>query len=77
MLLNKSSGGNIGPDSDNLVAIDYSEGDWDEGSSGNYYSGKTGFLSVEGGYEGDPTIFIRQDEPLPLTVLAAIMEIEV
>jgi len=77
LLLYKSSGGSYGPDSSNLVAIDYNDGDWDEGSSGTYYSGKTAELSVDGGYEGDPTPFIRQNEPLPLTVLAMIMEVEV
>jgi hypothetical protein len=77
LMLYKSSGGKFGPDSSNLVSIDYSEGDWHEGSRSNYYSGLTANMSVDGGYEGSPTPFIRQDEPLPLTVLAAITEIEV
>jgi hypothetical protein len=77
LMLYKSSGGKFGPNSSSLSAIKYTDGDWDEGSSGNYYSGITEELPVEGGYEGSPTPYIRQDEPLPLTVLASITEIEV
>ena len=75
LMLYKSAGGKFGPDSSNLVSIDYDEGDWHE--SNGFYSGMTAEMAVDGGYEGSPTPFIRQDEPLPLTVLAAIMEIEV
>jgi hypothetical protein len=77
LILYKSAGGKFGRDSSNLVAINYTEGDWDSGSSGTHYSGITPELPFDGGHEGSPTPYIRQDDPLPLTVLAAITEIEV
>jgi hypothetical protein len=59
----------MGPDSDSLVAIDF-----DDGSTA--FSGDKQ-QEFPGGYETEGYIYIRQDQPLPLTVLAIMPEVRV
>jgi len=61
--------GDYGPDADNLTAIPESDGTTE-------YSGWTSDLSFDEGDDNESTVFLRQDEPLPFTILAINHEFE-
>jgi hypothetical protein len=68
--LYRSLNGQVGPDTSNLDSIPYDD-------SSNFYTGDTRDLSVYGGTKQNPVIYIRQNEPLPMSVLAIITETEI
>lgn len=59
----------IGPTTSNLVAMDFTE-------TNTVFSGDKSIL-YDGNYEEEGYIYLRQDEPLPLTVLAIVPEVRV
>jgi hypothetical protein len=71
--LYRTVNGQIGPDSSNLSPIRYPSGT----STTDFYSGYTEDTAIYGGNERSPNVYIRANEPLPMTVLAAILEVEV
>lgn len=70
--LHETIGGKIGPDINNLNSIVYRQG-----STGEEFPYFTGDLeiSLAGGYSRQGNIVVRQDRPLPMTVLALTVDV--
>jgi hypothetical protein len=45
-------------------------------STPDFYTGLTEDISIDAGYHSYPTVYIRQDEPLPMTVTAVVTDLE-
>lgn len=73
--LHETIGGKIGPDTSNLDNIIYRKA----GASGDEFPYFTGDLeiSLAGGYSRAGDIVVRQDQPLPMTVLALTVDVGV
>ncbi len=73
--LHETIGGMIGPDTSNLDNIIYR----DAGASGEEFPYFTGDreISLTGGYSRQGEIVVRQDQPLPMTVLALTLDVGV
>lgn len=71
--LHNTIGGKIGPDISNLNGIVYGKA----GESGEEFPYFTGDLeiSLPGGYSRQGNIIVRQDEPLPMTVLSLTLDV--
>jgi hypothetical protein len=67
--LYRSLNGQVGPDSSNLRTIPYDD-------TSDYYTGDTRDIAIKGGYDQTGTVYIRKNEPLPLTVSAIILDVE-
>ena len=75
--MHKSLGFQYGPDADNLTVHPMSDDNVPLGQPAPMLSGFTDDISFDGPFKRDPSIFIRQDQPLPMTVLAIYSDIEV
>jgi len=64
-------GGRIGPDSAHLDEILFRAGGDAMDRAPPLFTGDK-YIAFDGGYGPDATIFIRQDQPLPLTLLAVM-----
>lgn len=64
-------GGRIGPDADHLDEILFRAGGDAMDRAPPLFTGDK-YVAFDGGYGPDATIFIRQDQPLPLTLLAVM-----
>ncbi len=71
--LHNTVGGKIGPDTSNLDSIVYRQA----GASGDEFPYFTGDLeiSLAGGYSRQGNIVVRQDEPLPMTLLSLTIDV--
>ena len=67
--LKDSQGGQFGPDADNLNDIHYDD-------TTALSSGPTDDMEFPGGHSKTATVFIRQSDPLPITVRAITVEFE-
>jgi len=73
--LRKSLGAKLGPDEDNLRTLSFVDDSVPLNQPGNLFTGDK-MESFKGTYDTDVSIFLRQDQPLPLTLLALIYEVE-
>lgn len=74
--LHKTVGGSLGPDEDNLIDIPMLDDTVPAGQPVPLFSGDTEPQSFEGTFTTQPTMMIRQDQPLPMTVSAIISTLE-
>lgn len=74
----KTIGGSIGPNEDDLTDIPTLDDTIPAGQAPSLFSGLKGPISIDGTWSLEPTTFIRQDQPLPMTIstLISMMEIE-
>lgn len=75
--IHESLGFKYGRNQDNLVDEEFSDDSVWAGLPAPLYSGYTRELSFQGNDTRDATILIRQDQPLPLTILAILSQVEV
>ncbi len=71
--LHETVGGKIGPDTSNLDSIVYREAG-EPGEEFPYFTGDIE-ISLPGGYSRSGDIVVRQDQPLPMTVLALTVDV--
>jgi len=74
--LYKTLGMKTGPNEDNLSDYDFISDQVPLGLAGDLFDGFTHDISFDGEYSRDPSVYIRQDQPLPLTVLSLTMDFE-
>lgn len=74
--LHKSLALKVGTDEEHLDDIVFRKGSDQLGKALPLFSGEVS-VSFSGGYLADPAVFIRQDQPLPMTVLALTAQVEV
>lgn len=72
--LRNTLGIKYGPDADNLKELPFRKASDDLGTAVPLFSGDKD-LDWPGGYESDAHIFIRQDQPLPGTILSATVQL--
>lgn len=72
----KSLGALIGPDEDNLTKVPFVDDNVPTGEVPDLVTGYIEDISFEGEFGIEPTVLIRQDQPLPMTILSIHAEIE-
>lgn len=75
--LERTLGGLVGPDDDNLDMISFRTSAVPLGEGPGVFTGDTEAIPFPSGYDREGAIVIKQDQPLPLTVLAVIPRLEV
>lgn len=73
----ETDGISVGPDKDNLVTVPFDTESVPTGNADRLYDGVTKSIPINGTYEKEPTILIKQSNHLPMTVSAIIKQIEV
>jgi len=66
----------VGPDEDRLVEVLFRTSSDRMGAAVPLFSGDKR-VALPGGYDAAATVLVRQDQPLPMTILGLIMELEV
>ena len=75
--LYESTGLSFGPDEDHLDDFEWTDESVPAGRPPRLFDGDKGEVSFGGSYQKSPTVYIRQSYPLPATVTAIMMDIEV
>ena len=65
-----------GPNEDELADYDFISDQVPLGQAGDLFDGFTDDISFDGEFARDPSVYIRQEQPLPLTVLSLTMDFE-
>lgn len=73
----KTLGCEIGPDRNNLKSINTVDDDIPMGRPGHMITGFTDVLSFNSGKKRETNVYIKQTDPLPLTVTALLLDVEV
>lgn len=66
----------VGPNEKNLVDVLFRSSADRMGAAVPLFSGDKR-VAIPGGYDASASVLVRQDQPLPMTVLGLIMELEV
>ncbi len=74
--LHDSVGAQIGPDADHLKDVLFVDDTVMMGRPAELFSGDIDTMSFNGSHGKDVNVFVRQSDPLPLTILAIIYELE-
>ncbi len=75
--LYKTLGFEYGGTKDTLAAHDFISDLVPYGQSGNLFNGLTNDIALDGELKRDPTLFIRQPQPLPITIQSITTEYEI
>lgn len=74
--LYKTLGMKTGPNEDELGDYDFISDQVPLGQAGPLFDGFTDDISFDGEFSRDPSVYIRQEQPLPMTVLSLTMDFD-
>lgn len=77
MKVYETDGISVGPDEDNLIDVNFVTDTVPTGCADRLFDGLIDEVAVTGSHKKEPTILIRQANPLPMTISAIIKQVEV
>lgn len=75
MRFHRTLGAKVGPNEDSLVPVPFRYGNIPLGQATPLFTGVCDPIDFEGDYEKDGTVFIVQDDPLPMTLCSLMPEL--
>lgn len=73
----ETTGLSYGPDEDNLIALEWFDDSIPYGHPPRLFDGDKDEKSFSGTHETSPTVYIRQEEPMPATISAIMLDIDI